>query len=201
MSMPPIAMKVERRLAELQHGRSRFRPARPSQLEDLRLRVREAATWCACHLDPSAIQASLRPSDLAPAPLASTRWDAVDDVVRARRHDFVNTRRWDQVDPRGRLLVYFPDANLFDGAAEVASGVFFDVHNAPPWGTWIGYFDDRGADQSFSSYLLSWVPATLVAAAGAGIEVNPERCIGWFADAALGLRSVLEPSQLWESGY
>jgi hypothetical protein len=37
----------------------------------------------------------------------------------------------------GRLMVYFPDAALADGAAEVQSRGFFDVHNTPPWDTWI----------------------------------------------------------------
>jgi len=98
---------------------------------------------------------------------------------------------------RGRLLVYFPDAELADGAAHLASGGFFDVHNTPPWSTWIGYFDDRGPDHSLSCYLLAWVPEALVAAAGAGIEVNPEACIVWFEDAKVALRRVVKPSQLW----
>jgi hypothetical protein len=98
------------------------------------------------------------------------------------------------------LLVYHPDANLADGAAELESRGFFDVHNAPPWGTWIGFFDDRRPDHSFSCYLLAWVPEALVAAAGAGIDVNPEACIVWFADANVTLRSVVKPSQLWDAG-
>jgi hypothetical protein len=196
--MPLSAAKLERTLANLQHGRSQFGPERPGQLEDLRLRVREAAAWCAAHLDPSAVGASLRPSRLAPATLASSRWNAVDDVVAARRIEVRNT-----LDDRylsGRLLLYFPDADLADGAAELASGGFFDVHNAPPWGSWVGYFDDRGADRSFSCYLLAWVPQLLVAPAEAGIDVNPELCIGWFADAQVTLRSVLQPSELWDAG-
>lgn len=194
--MPQSAAQLERKLADLQHGRSQFALGHRGQFEDLRLRVREAAAWCLQYFDPSAIGTSLRPSRLAPAPLAD-RWTAVDGVVVAKRHEL--RRSPDDRHPRGRLLVYYPDADLADGAAELESSGFFDVHNAPPWGSWIGYFDDRGPDHAFSCYLLAWVPEFLVAAAGAGIDVNPEWCIRWFADAKVTLRSVLQPSELWDA--
>jgi hypothetical protein len=37
----------------------------------------------------------------------------------------------------GRLVAYFPDDNLFDGAAEAESQGFFDVDNIPPYDTWV----------------------------------------------------------------
>ena len=37
----------------------------------------------------------------------------------------------------GRFLAYFPDDNLFDGAAEAESQGFFDVDNIPPYDTWV----------------------------------------------------------------
>ena len=37
----------------------------------------------------------------------------------------------------GRLLLYAPDENLCDGAAQSSSKGFFDVDNIPPWDTWI----------------------------------------------------------------
>ena len=40
------------------------------------------------------------------------------------------------------MFVHFPDADLCDGAAELASDGFFDGHNTPPWDTWVGYFRD-----------------------------------------------------------
>jgi hypothetical protein len=95
----------------------------------------------------------------------------------------------------GRLLVYFPDADLCDGAAEVGSNGFFDVFNAPPWDTWIAYFSDARPELcGYDSYLVAYVPAGLVETANNGIVVNPEECIQWLsnADVALGgrLRSV-----------
>ena len=70
----------------------------------------------------------------------------------------------------GRLLLYAPNENLFDGAAEYSSRGFFDVDNIPPWDTWICFFDE---------YVVSWVPPQLLELANAGIEVNPEQCILW----------------------
>lgn len=49
----------------------------------------------------------------------------------------------------GRILLYAPDDNLFDGAAKYSSKGFFDVNNVPPWDTWVCYVD---------TYLVSWVP-------------------------------------------
>ena len=92
----------------------------------------------------------------------------------------------------GRLLVYFPDADLSDGAAEVDSRGFFDVHNVPPWDTWIALGEDeRQPDISYQQYLIAWVPPELLAIAQAGIDVNPEECIVWLEDANVGARHEL----------
>jgi hypothetical protein len=136
----------------------------------------------------------LRPRRIAPRPLSTNRWNAVDDISTFRRYDLTKTKA--SVRPAGRLLVYFPDADLTDGAAEVASEGFFDVYNAPPWGTWVGYFEDGAPDPSYTAYLLAWVPNALVGAVGAGIEVNPEQCIAWLTDAQVGLRSITDEVDL-----
>jgi hypothetical protein len=73
----------------------------------------------------------------------------------------------------GRLLLYSPDENLFDGAAQVSSKGFFDVDNIPPWDTWVCFFQ---------RHLVSWVPPQLLELAGQGIDVNPEQCILWASD-------------------
>jgi hypothetical protein len=59
------------------------------------------------------------------------------------------------------VLVYFPDDDLADGAAEVESEGFFDVHNAPPWDTWLTMVEDTGRSEK-NPYLLAWVPNELV---------------------------------------
>ena len=92
----------------------------------------------------------------------------------------------------GRLLVYFPDAELADGAAEVESSGFFDVFNTPPWDTWVALRrDERGEDRGYSVYLVSWVPSVFLDLASAGIGVNPEECILWLHDADVPLSAEL----------
>jgi hypothetical protein len=85
----------------------------------------------------------------------------------------------------GRLLAYFPDDELSDGAAEAETRGFFDVNNAPPWDTWVALFRDEGGDVSTSDCLVSWVPGTLVKSVDRGIFVNPEGCIRWLAPPEL----------------
>lgn len=81
------------------------------------------------------------------------------------------------------MLVYFPDSELSDGAAEAESRGFLDVYNAPPWASWIAHRSDGGQDPSFDSYLISWIPPCFVDSVTAGISVNPEQCIQWLEDA------------------
>lgn len=88
----------------------------------------------------------------------------------------------------GRLLAYFPDEELSDGIAEIESKGFFDIYNAPPWDTWIGYFEDKSYfAKSSRNYLLAYVPPKIVGLADAGIEVNPEECIQWLDQASVQL--------------
>ncbi|HEV7556272.1 MAG TPA: hypothetical protein VGO00_12480 [Kofleriaceae bacterium] len=79
----------------------------------------------------------------------------------------------------GRLLGYFPDDNLCDGAAAVASESFFDDDNIPPWETWVTLVHVREAPISFRRCLIAWIPRMFVPRANAGVQVNPEECIRW----------------------
>jgi hypothetical protein len=76
----------------------------------------------------------------------------------------------------GKLLLYSPDENLFDGAAKYSSKGFFDVDNIPPWDSWVCF---NGI------HLVSWVPSVLLDLADAGIDVNPEGCIKWADDESI----------------
>lgn len=69
-----------------------------------------------------------------------------------------------------RILIYYPDQNLADGAAEYHSKGFFDANNVPPWDTWVCYHDDA---------LIAWVPTILEKLATIGIDANVEGCISW----------------------
>lgn len=155
-------------------------------------RLRDVIAWCGPRADASRARACLRDPEVAPRPLEADYFAAV-STVTSRRH-FMLTHRF--IPPRdagqgGRLLVYYPDADLSDGAAEVESEGFFDVWNCPPWDTWVGFFQDGGRMDSYVRYLVAWVPPALVELAGRGIQVNPEECILWLDDSGCALRTLL----------
>ena len=81
----------------------------------------------------------------------------------------------------GRLLVFYPNATLSDGAAATTSGRFFDDENIPAWDCWVWAGEDRHAAEasSYGSYLVCWVSPEWVDRADAGIQVNPEQCLRW----------------------
>ena len=135
---------VEQRLARIQYGRSAYalRGRKVTQFEDLENRLKETAMWCVQNVNLADVKNCLRPHRIAPHPLSANRWDAVDNICYNRERDLEKASA--NVDAAGRLLVYFPDEELWDGAAEAASSGFFDEHNAPPWGTWVGSLQGRG---------------------------------------------------------
>lgn len=173
----------------------------PDMIPDMVLftRIAEAIRWCAIVRQSQKSKATLRSRDLQPALLSGSRVDVVSDVV--------STRHWKVADSLaspiqtmpslegGRLLCYFPDADLCDGAAEIASEGYFDAHNTPPWDTWVSYFQD-GSDPvgCYDNYLLAYVPAQLVPLAVAGMMVNPEECVAWLHDVDVKLRSRVPPA-------
>jgi hypothetical protein len=75
----------------------------------------------------------------------------------------------------GKLLLFYPNETLCDGAACQSSNGFFDNWNIPPWDTWIWY---SGLPHE-SQVLYSWVPSQFIELASTGVSVNPEQCIRW----------------------
>jgi hypothetical protein len=158
-------------------------------------RLAQAVSWCrlrASLVDPAR---SLRSPELFPNLLAPERASVVMDVLRSRasalRKVDVRPVQSDRDLLGGRLLVYYPDGNLVDGAAELASRGYFDLNNIPPWDTWVGLFRSDSTDPSESEYLISYVPPKLVSLAGAGIEANPEVCIQWLTQTDMPLGNML----------
>jgi hypothetical protein len=179
----------------------RSEPDCSSSLEPFIQRVAETVAWCLPHADAQDARGSLRPDALRPRTLEASYFAAVRHVAPG----WYEMRGLQPV-PRdlrgGRLMVYFPDAELSDGAAEVESGGFFDVFNAPPWATWVAFAEDEGVDLdiSFRRYLIAYVPPVFLDACAAGIEVNPEECIVWLEDADVAFRDLLQryaPELLW----
>jgi hypothetical protein len=116
----------------------------------------------------------LRPLAQSLAQLGADHAAIVDQVAEARSHALrqsgkgSNSQSPDLCD--GRLLLYAPEENLADGAAEYVSFGFFDVDNVPPWDAWV---------TMFGKYLVTWVPPQLIRLVQEGLDVNPEQCILW----------------------
>jgi hypothetical protein len=168
----------------------------PLAISDVALytRLSETIAWCAGVIDEADLDASMRSPDLYPGILHHGRDDVVCDVglLRHRMLRAPATSPTNSIPNlnSGRLLCYFPDADICCGAAELESDGFFDLCNTPPWDTWIGYFSD-GIDEnsSYDNYLLAYVPEQLVPLAAAGIVVNTEECIMWLDDTDVKIRS------------
>jgi hypothetical protein len=84
----------------------------------------------------------------------------------------------------GRILAFDPDESTCDGASMFATQGFLDDDNVPPWDTWIYYVMNgpKAVPSQYHSYLLSWVPNSLVPIVSKGISTNSEECLCWATD-------------------
>jgi len=170
-------------------------------LEEIKQRLAQTIVWCGPRADIWNPATSLRTPQLSPRLLEASRFSAMDHVANAREsYGWPETRN--PTVPRdlggGRLLIYFPEVDLSCGAAEQETEGFFDVHNVPPWDTWVTYLQEHGrnSDSFDSEYLIAWVPPSFVSLVNNGIYVNPEECIRWLSDASVELVRTLRAENL-----
>lgn len=153
--------------------------------------LEETIHWCASRATLDAPATCLRTPGFQPRMMVDAdRFQMMDRVISERR-DAVRGRPPRALPPReggplqgGRLLVYFPDDNTCDGAAQLATRGYLDVDNIPPWDTWVGMFrEDPESPTQSPDYLIAWVPPVFLDAVAQGIFVNPEVCIQWLEDS------------------
>ncbi len=207
---PDAAAGVSRETIVNQSFRERageIDPMHSDDVETLSHRIRDADLYFQ-RIPPGENPASrLRALEIAPNPFWFHERGAkyvVESVAAKRCHALGHSPPWLTKEgrsnsglwPSGRLLLYSPDDNLFDGAADFSTNGFFDRDNIPPWGLWVGYiFENTGRH-----YLLSWIPAVLLDPAFTGIDVNPEGCIGWLDDIENPLTALLRATGLEPGG-
>lgn len=169
-------------------------------IEEFKARLAQTIFWCASRVDKENPATSLRTPGLRPRVLEENRSSAVETVAQARElYGGVDCRNSSLSDDLGggRLLVYFPNLDLFCGAAEQETDGFFDVNNVPPWDTWVAYRQDEVKGDSFDTeYLIAWVPPEFVNLVDDGINVNPEQCIMWLSDTSVELTDILRVGNL-----
>jgi len=173
----------------LKPGKVRFEPDLSQSLDPFWSSLSETIAWCAPKIDVADPLTCLRSPSTRPRLFTTSHLSTVAETLRQRYP------APPQVAPKGdlfggRLLVYFPDLDLCDGAAEAESRGFLDVNNTPPWDTWVAFA--HYPDNSDHSYLVSWVPPQFIPLAGAGIRVNPEECVKWLTDSDVPLKNQLE---------
>ncbi|MCG8586527.1 MAG: hypothetical protein MI757_17595, partial [Pirellulales bacterium] len=143
----------------------------------------QAVLWTTDYPTGPKCVADYWPEDLKPSLLPNDREESVLDVGRERHRKMGFAEGPDPMSMpdlrQGRLLLFFPDATLFDGAAEAETGGFFNVQNAPAWDTWVAYFEDSRTNDSYSNYLVAYIPGALLQTVEFGIVVNPEESIAW----------------------
>lgn len=129
---------------------------------------------------------ALRPFAQSLAQLGVDRAAIIDQVAEARSQALIQSSKGSNSQSgdlcRGRLLLYAPEENLSDGAAEYASFGFFDVDNIPPWDTWV---------TMLGKHLVSWVPPQLIQLVQQGLDVNPEQCIVWADDPSVSKEAIM----------
>jgi hypothetical protein len=167
----------------------RCEPDCTASLDGFLARLRETVAWCAPRVDLTNPRGCLRDDHLRPRSLERSYFDAVRHVASWRAAKLGQSRHFPHPPlAGGRLLAYFPDAELCDGAAEIESGGYFDVFNTPPWDTWLAFAaDNDDPGDSYANYLIAWVPPAFLEAASRGIDVNPEQCIMWIEDSGTAL--------------
>jgi hypothetical protein len=89
----------------------------------------------------------------------------------------------------GRLLVYFPDEDLGDGAAQLKTAGFFDARNTPPWDCWIAFLANPESAR-YADCLLSYVPSALIDLVAQGLDANPEDCVAWLENTDVSLDNI-----------
>src|SRR5258706_8235094 len=108
---------------------------------ELRTRLAETKAWCTAHAVFDEPKTSLR--NFSPDyELLMDRDDQVASIASKRKKQ-LELEGFDLVslsesEIQGRFLLYFPDIDLYDGAAEGETDGFFDAHNRPPEDTWLG---------------------------------------------------------------
>ncbi|HST03660.1 MAG TPA: hypothetical protein VLQ48_02880 [Chloroflexia bacterium] len=153
-------------------------------------RLAEAIAWCNIHASIDKPATSLRSPELNPIAPGSevevgAKWEGeqgpVETLVALRSRRLREMEIYPTLPAAplndGRLLVYFPYANLTDGTAADVSMGFLDGLDAPPWDTWVWFGYDPGrvepsGDYSDAYYLVAWIPQMFVALVDAGIRVS-----------------------------
>jgi uncharacterized protein (TIGR02996 family) len=160
-------------------------------------RLAETLTWCSLGKQNQLRSPQLLPDRRSNASAIETLWRCRRPSSRSKVVHKLASRRAGELNQfeilmkppdwhlgGGKLLLFDADAIVPGSSGGVACCGFLDSYLAPPWDTWLGYFDDGAeghrrahahweaewimnravAPVPFPSYLVSWVPHEWIAA-------------------------------------
>jgi hypothetical protein len=162
--------------------------------------LRDTVQWCAARVAPDNPKECLRTLRSYTAESFvhlshRKRLSVVKKLIRERRAQVdIHYPPDESVISAGKLLLFYPDQSLSDGAAESASEGFLDADNAPAWDTWVFYgTDGSGSQKDWDvNILISWVPKEMISLVHHGIAVNPESCFDWASQRTRNLTQTLK---------
>ena len=153
-------------------------------------RLAKTAAWCHQNADVQDPAGSLRRPETRPRTLEKDYFAAVNYLSVSIDNRFLIDKFQPDLPQEGRLLLYFPDEELSDGAAEQESDGFFDVHNCPPWDTWVAMIEESSGSVE-TPYLVAYVPSVLIHSVERGLSVLAEDCLGWVEDFDSAIRDLV----------
>ena len=140
--------------------------------------AKDASAWCNLKWDLENIRSCLRNLEFSPEFFGRDHFYTVDSMINARRFALEDQKEKSCADlTGGRILVYEPDMNIFDGLSEAETKGYVDVNDCPPWDTWVGYIASVE-----TRWVLSWVPSTAISLVNEGAEVNCTDCFYWLSE-------------------
>lgn len=104
----------------------------------------------------------------------------------------------------GRLLLYDPCGTDSSGGSWATSSGLFDGEDAPPWDCWIAFVhqefkwlpDWPPRRPEWETFVVSWIPPTLLAVAEEGIQGVVMDCVIWADDTGMPITGLLRAEGL-----
>jgi len=141
-----------------------------------RKRLAETMTWCMPRIDFEQPATCFRSKELEidDAALDYKSIETEAPKVIARREALLQGQSLVPIQNNGRILIFFFDNCLYEGAVAAETRRYIGGNEFPPWDTWI-----CTAGQRNNRFLVSWVPEAFVDEVNAGFLVMTIPWLTW----------------------
>lgn len=172
-------------------------------LDELLISLNETIAFCSTRDTKDDLRIAFRSPGLnprLPAPMGAgiVDWsigrEPVDRVIEARRRVLPQEVRNGHFAMRpapGRLILFEAGIELFEGLGVEESRGFVDEADTPAWDTWVAWVVERQSSAAPRSYLVSWIPPTLVDLVHSAADLCTTNALRWLDDEPCLLRELL----------